>query len=107
MRTHAELDKRSLAMHCLVAERVRRDPALFERAQLTLARWRSTVCAASQPYLDEWDALMSQGAEVCLRVATEDSERATALRQSSPFAGLLTHQERFAFLKSWGSNHAP
>jgi hypothetical protein len=75
MRTHTEIDQRSLAMHCLVAERVRDDPALFERARLTLARWRSTVCAASQPYLDDWEGLMDQGAEVCLQVTTENGLR--------------------------------
>jgi hypothetical protein len=105
MRTHQEIDRRSLALHCLVAERVMRDPALFEKARRTLGRWRQTVCVASQPYLEEWERLMNQGIDACLSVAVEDSQRAAALRQSSPFSGILTNRERFAFLKQWRSDH--
>lgn len=39
--------------------------------------------------------------EMCLEFATEDSERATAIRQASPFAGILTNEERLAFLRAW------
>ena len=105
MRTHQEIDQRSLALHRLVAERVRRDPASFERARATLARWRRSVCIASQPYLEEWERLMNQGVEACLAVAVEDSPRAAALRQSSPFSGILTNRERFSFLKQWRTDH--
>jgi hypothetical protein len=105
MRTHQEIDRRSLALHRLVAERVMRDPALFEKTRLTLARWRQTVCVASQPYLEEWERLMNQGVDACLSVAVEDSQRVAALRQSSPFSGVLINRERFAFLKQWRSDH--
>ena len=105
MRTHEEIDQRSLALHRLVAERIMRDPALFEKSRLTLARWRETVCVASQPYLEEWERLMNEGVEACLAVALEDSQRAAALRQSSPFSGVLSNRERFAFLKQWARDH--
>jgi hypothetical protein len=105
MSTHQEIDQRSLALHRLVAERVMHDPALFEKARMTLARWRRTVCIASQPYLEEWERLMNKGVEACLSVAVEDSQRAAALRQSSPFSGVLTNRERFLFLKQWRSDH--
>jgi len=85
MRTHQEIDRRSLALHRLVAERVMRDPALFEKARMTLARWRETVCVTSQPYLEEWERLMNQGVEACLSVALEDSQRAAALRHRPRF----------------------
>ena len=106
MRTHQEIDERSLAMHRLIAEKISQNPALFDKAKATLARWRTTVCISSQPYLLEWERLMNLGLEACLAAAIEESERATALRQSSPFAGLLTHQERFVFLKTWSHAHA-
>jgi hypothetical protein len=98
---HQEIDKRSLALHQLVADKIRRDPALFGKAEATLARWRSEVCVSSQPYLEEWENLMGQGVEACLAVAVEDSQRAAALRQSSPFCAVLDNRERFAFLKTW------
>lgn len=101
MKTHQDIEERSLAMHRLIAEKLRHEPALFDKAKVTLARWRTTVSASSQPYLEEWESLMKQGMDACLAVAVEDSERAKALRQSPPFAGILNDQERFAFLKTW------
>lgn len=101
MRTHQEIDARSLAMHRLVAEKIRRNPALLARAESTLSNWRKTVSASSQPYLQEWERLFQQGLDACLAVATEDSQRAAALRQCSPFAGILTNEERLSFLRDW------
>jgi hypothetical protein len=106
VRTHQEIDQRALAMHRLVVEKIRQNPALFDHAKRTLARWRGSVCARSQPYLEEWECLMNQGLDACLAAAVEESAHATALRQSSPFAGLLTHQDRFTFLKTWRLAHA-
>lgn len=105
MRTHQEIDARSLAMHQLVAQKVRQDPVLFEHARRTLARWRQTVSVHSQPYLEQWEHLFNQGMDASLAVAVEDSERATALRQSSPFVGLLTEGERLNFLITWNQDH--
>lgn len=105
MRTHQEIDTRSLDLHRLVADKIRRDPALFEAAKATLTRWQHTVDAASQPYLAEWARLMAEGLEPCLQVAVEDSPRAVALRQSSPFSAVLTPRERFQFLKTWRSRY--
>lgn len=85
MPTHQEIDARCLSMHGLIAEKIRSNPALFDRVKVTLAAWRRIVCAQSQPYLQEWESLVNQGCEACLVVATEDSEHATALRQASHF----------------------
>lgn len=101
MRTHQELDARSLALHRLIAEKIRRDPALFNRVKATLTRWQAIVSADAQPYLVEWAQLVDAGMDACLAVATEDSEHATDLRQCSPFCGVLTEPERLAFLRSW------
>lgn len=106
MMSHQEIDARSLALHRLIVEKVRHDPALFDKAKATLARWRTIVCASSQPYLKEWESLVDQGIETALAVAVEDSPRATALRQSSPFCGIITEQERLAFLKGWKNRDA-
>lgn len=105
MRTHQDLDKRSLAMHQLIAEKIVRNPSLFARVRKTLERWQTIVSHDSQPYLREWQGFVDKGMEACLAVATEDSERATALRQSSPFCGVLTNRERLMFLKTWSRDH--
>ena len=105
MPTHQELDQRSLALHQVIAEKIRRDPDLFENVKSTLARWSKIVCSNSQPYLKEWERLVDLGIEECLAVATEDSERANAMRQASPFCGILTNEERWEFLLEWDKNH--
>ena len=107
MRTHQEIDARSLEMHRLVAAKMRREPELLDRVRRTLARWRHPGNPSrSEPYLAEWDRLAASGLEPLLATAVEDSERATALRQCSPFAGILSPAERFAFLKAWEESHA-
>ncbi|MBU4337785.1 MAG: hypothetical protein KJ548_14580 [Actinobacteria bacterium] len=107
MKTHSHqwLDQRSLALHQLIAEKIRRDPELFENVKRTLARWSKTVCANSQPYLEEWQRLVNLGIKECLAVATEDSERANAMRQASPFCGIMSNEERWEFLLEWAKNH--
>lgn len=107
MKTHSHqwLDRRSLALHQLIAEKIRRDPDLFENVKRTLARWSKIVCANSQPYVKEWQRLVDLGIEECLSMATEDSERANAMRQASPFCGILTSEERWEFLLEWDMNH--
>jgi hypothetical protein len=94
-------------MHRRVAERIREQPALMQRAIATLVRWRSTVSPATQPYLQEWERLMDEGLEPCLRMAEEDSAHARAMRQASPFAGLLSNAERFAFIRAWRDPEQP
>lgn len=101
MRTHQAIDRRSLDLHRLVAEKIRADPALADAARATLARWRQCADPRSQPYLREWERLFAAGLELALSVATEDSEHGAAMRQASPFCGVLANRERFRFLREW------
>jgi hypothetical protein len=106
MRTPQDLDERTLAMHMLVAEKLRRDPQLLQRVDNTLQRWRAQVCERSQPYLVEWQKLVDQGVDACVGAMTERTQRAAAMRQASPFAAVLSNQERFEFLRRWRAMHA-
>jgi len=94
-------------MHTFIVEKIRQNPCLIEHFAKTLKRWRNDVSPAFQPYLMEWEQALGTSLDDCLALAVEQSERADALRQSSPFTGILTHKERFAFLKSWSVRHAP
>ena len=105
MRTHQEIDQRSLVLHRFVADKMRQNPGQFAVARATLARWRAKVDAASQPYLERWEDIMSQGMEACLAIAVEESQRGDALRQCSPFSGILTNSERFRLLRTWKQTH--
>ena len=106
MRTHQELDDRSLALHRLIADKIRHDPALFDKARATLDHWRQRVSIRAQPCLDEWAQLMDQGMDACLAVAVENSEHATA----APVVAVFRPAEQpgpFCFLEGLAQRHRP
>ncbi len=94
------LDARSLAMHRSIAAKIRRQPALLDRARATIDRWQTQGAAqASRPYLEAWRALIDQGLEATLAAAVDPGERGNAMRQASPFTGILDNRERWALLR--------
>jgi hypothetical protein len=92
---HLRIDRRSLALHQAVAEKLRAHPELIEIARENLSRWYAGA-GRSQPYLDEWRRILDLPLEEVLSLMEQDGERMTALRQSSPFAGILEPAERWA-----------
>lgn len=87
---HNRLDERSLALHKLVAEKLKADPSLIQIAKSNLQRWGTT----DRPALEEWGKLLNNGISYIVGLLQERSENATRLRQSSPFAGILSEDER-------------
>ena len=92
---HRRIDERSLAMHRVIADKIRRDPALLEIAHDNLRRWEGVVPNAA-PYLRRWKQLLELPLEELLSRMVEESEDMTAMRQAGPFAGVLTPKERWA-----------
>lgn len=104
MRSHQWIDRRSRALHEAVADRLAADPALLTLARANLDRWMSTRAA---PAWREWQRLLDEEplAEV-LAILRSDDERAARLRQSSPFAGLLSPEERQQILERYDPRRA-
>jgi predicted DNA-binding protein len=92
---HARIDRRSIAMHRAIAERLRKHPALLEKAKENIRRWRRQ--GANAHCLDEWEAILAQGLDEVIRFLLSESEEAARLRHSTPFAGVLTPRERWKF----------
>ena len=99
---HARLDARSLALHELVARKVLADPALLDKARENLRRWRA-MDGSPEGALAEWTHILEGSPHQVTRFLTEDSETAARLRQSSPFAGVLTDAERRAIHESYSA----
>lgn len=90
-RTHRTAELQSLAYHRLVAERL--DDELVEAARRRLARWRRTS-RIDPRWASEWEQILAQPVSAIAKTIGADTPRARALRQTSPFAGALTEQER-------------
>lgn len=90
---HRILEARSLALHCLVVRKIERDPGLLGVARRNVERWLRRDGRPPRALLEWRDILGRSWPEIAL-VLTDSGEEATRLRQSSPFAGVLTAAER-------------
>jgi hypothetical protein len=91
---HRLLDARSLAMHVLIAEKIRTDPQLLDVARNNLKRWSARWPNKAPAWFEEWRQIMRWQWPRIAALITEQSEHAIRLRQSSPFAGVLNAAER-------------
>jgi hypothetical protein len=95
---HALAEARSLRMHRTIAERIQQNPDLLATARFHLETFRAQKTLA-RPYIDAWQALLDGPVSELLAMLIDESEQARALRQATPFAGLLKPRERWALLK--------
>lgn len=99
MRTHQQIDQRSLAMARAIVEKIDRDPtrAGLAKARATCKRW---VNDRPRPALQEWLGLLDQPWESIRELLLDPSEQGQRLRQSDPFCGILTPQERWEIYRA-------
>jgi hypothetical protein len=104
MRSHEWIDQRSLALHEAVAARLEAQPQLLEVAHANLRRWLAASPAAA---LREWQRLLDNlPLPQLVQLLRSPEEEAVRLRQSSPFAGILSPAERQAILARYESSRA-
>lgn len=97
---------RSIELHRAIADKLRTNPALLEVARENLDRW-SQAQGRSQPYWDAWRAMLARPLPELLDLLVEDSERMAAMRQATPFAGVLDPAERWAIYARFDQNRGP
>ena len=90
-RTHRVPELQSLAYHRLVAERL--DDGVVDAARERLRRWRGEDRIHPR-WADAWERILAFPLPRLRAAIGADSVRARELRQSSPFAGIITEQER-------------
>jgi hypothetical protein len=91
---HRRTEARSLAMHCRAAAKISANPALLEIARDNVRRWRANAGEDVPRYLVEWRRILERPWPEIAAVMTGFDDDAIRLRQSSPFAGVLTAEER-------------
>lgn len=90
-RGHRAAELRALAYHRLVARRL--DERIADDARRRLQRWREDG-RIDPRWAAEWERILALPLPQIATLISADSARAAALRQSSPFAGALTEQDR-------------
>ncbi len=98
MRTHQQIDLRSLELARAIVARIDSDPERrgLERARQTCARW---LRSAPAPALEEWSRLLSGDWAAIRLKLLDESDNGQRLRQSSPFTGVLSPSERWEILR--------
>ena len=91
--SHRLLQIRSLAMHAVIAQKIERDRELLRIPRRNLDRWRARW-TAPPAWFEEWRRILARPWAEIAALISEPSENATRLRQSSPFAGVLSAAER-------------
>lgn len=90
---HSLAEARSLAIHRLIAERLRQEPRIVEMARRRVESW-SAEGKMSPAYASAWRRLLEGPLEGLLDVLGDPGERAAALRQCTPFVGVIDQQTR-------------
>jgi excisionase family DNA binding protein len=103
--------ERSLWLHRAVAGRLVLDPDdVMDRALGNLHRMLLTHSSGmSATWLSRWQEILDDGVDAVLDVLTSRAPLAVELRQNSPFAGVLTPEQRTATLTAfqvhWRRDH--
>ena len=104
MRTHQQIDERSLALARAIVEKIDRDPARqgLEKARATCRRWYKQ---RPLPAIGEWLNILQEPWEDIRRVLLDESQSGRRLRQSDPFCCILTPQERWAIYRKYNDKN--
>jgi DNA-binding MarR family transcriptional regulator len=99
-KTHGAATRRELLMSKEIADMVRRDPTLVDRARRHVVRLLNEEQGMARSDILEWRQLLeSYSPDRIADLLSSESSRAERLRQSSPFFAVLTSSERDAVLK--------
>jgi hypothetical protein len=57
----------------------------------------------SQRYFEQWQRILAKPFDELLATIVQDSEQMTAMRQCTPFAGVLTPRERWSIYDAFAA----
>jgi hypothetical protein len=101
---HELLDERSLEMDRLIAKKIRARPGLVQIALNNIERWLANpdYAESNGEAVLEWKRIIQESTlEELLALLESRSEMAQRLRQSSPFCGILTEEERSTIFRKY------
>jgi DNA-binding transcriptional ArsR family regulator len=93
-------DGRLLLLHARVARELRHAPErVVAKARENIRRWQELNPRSNRPWIEAWTEILDRHPSEVALLLTDESARMRELRQSSPFAGVLTPAERRAVLR--------
>jgi len=97
---------RALWLHRAVAGKIVQNPtSVLAAAASNLRRLRLLHPeGAAWEWLDRWEVVLGDGVEAVLDALTSSAEYAAELRRATPFAGILTEDERARILESFAES---
>jgi len=99
--------RRSLWLAFAIAGRIAENPErVLAAARTNLEMMRRNTRGQASVWLDEWERLLEGPIEDLLGTMTSRSPASRDLRQNSPFAGVLSDEERESVLASWRRQEA-
>ncbi|MES2705417.1 MAG: hypothetical protein V4726_02330 [Verrucomicrobiota bacterium] len=100
---HQDIDRRSLMMHRIIAQRLRAQPELIVVAQTNMSRWN----CPERDWWREWsEILATQSVEEIASLIELETEDACRMRQSAPFAGILSPKEVWELKRHFQNENA-
>lgn len=105
MRGHAVAEARSISLHAAVADRLRDDPELITQARARIEEWLQSGRIHPR-YAAAWRDVLSSDLESICATLVDPSESAAALRQNTPFVGVLDAHTRWRILRAAGDRAA-
>jgi len=100
MKTHQEIDRRSLALARAIVAIIDADPGRLglRKAREICARWMQT---SPGPAVAEWQRILATDWEAVRAALLREDDEGQRLRQSNPFCGILTPQERWELYRKF------
>ncbi|MGO9901769.1 MAG: hypothetical protein ACLP50_16980 [Solirubrobacteraceae bacterium] len=95
---HRTAERRSIELHRLVADRL--DDQLIDTTRDRVRGWLATPGPVHRDYAQRWLELLDGPRDDLIAALTRDTPEMRVLRQSSPFAGALSDEQRVSVLHS-------
>jgi antirestriction protein ArdC len=100
MSDHRRNDRLSLAYHRAIAQRLAQDGNILSRARARVDGWARDG-SVHVDYVAAWRRVLEGDARAVAAFLTDGGEHAMALRQVSPFGGVLSPRERWAIWRAY------
>jgi hypothetical protein len=94
------VDERARALDAAVAEKIRADPGLIAVALSNIDRWER-LRGREAAYVEWREILLGSSPDEVVDLLLRADEETDRLRQSSPFTGILSQDERLEIFRHY------